>query len=161
VSRDDIELRDTILAFEDPVDIVIALFEQVQRRIVDVGFASLTPTEVLVFCMWDVVSEVNNGGFDQFFLNSSGDLAHETLAGLRAIGAAHTAELLAGLMSRFGAEGPPRDRDARIDALVSLREEDTEAFEAADAAFYADNEPVWALTATYCAAHRDDLHVRA
>ena len=157
----DTKLRDEILAEKDPVVVVTMLFDHVQRRIVEDGFDSLTQTEVLVFCMWDLVCEVNNGGFDQFFFNSSGDLAHETLAGLRTIGASNTAAFLAGLMSRFGAAGPPRDRNTRIEMLVRLREDDVAAFEAADQAFYAENESVWTLTAKYCAANRDDLHVRA
>lgn len=38
--------------------------------------------------------EINNGGFNQYFLNSSGDFAHETIKSLRTIGANHTADIL-------------------------------------------------------------------
>jgi hypothetical protein len=36
-------------------------------------------------------SEINNGGFSQYFYNSSGDNAHETILSLNSIGAAWTA----------------------------------------------------------------------
>lgn len=137
------------------------LFHEAQQRIAEDGFESLTPTEVLIVCMWELVSEVHNGGFDQFFFNSSGDRAVEALAALRSIGAAKTAALLADLVGRFGSAGPPRDRDARVALLRVLGPADEAAFEAADLAFYAGDEDVWRLTAAYCAAHRDELHVRA
>ena len=91
MSAEDLALRDAILAVEDPAERMVLLFEQVQRRLGAVGFDGLSATEVLVFCTWDFVNEVDNGGFDQFFANSSGDRAEETLAALRAIGATSSA----------------------------------------------------------------------
>jgi hypothetical protein len=136
----DAERRDAILAAADPVDVVMMLFDQVQQRIVESGIETLTSTELFVFCMWDLVLEVNNGGFSQFFFNSSGDRATETLAALHAIDAPQTAALLARAI-------------AHRDVAEVLAE--------VDRAFYAEPEPLWALTAAYCRAHRDDLRVTA
>ncbi len=47
-------------------------------------------------------SEVRNGGFHQFFSNTTGLLAPEALAGFRAVGLAELAEILAAAMDFFG-----------------------------------------------------------
>lgn len=56
-------------------------------------------------------SEVCNGGFDQFFLNSTGVLAPEAAEGFRAMGLERAAVLLERAMAKFG-ERYPRNRAA-------------------------------------------------
>src|SRR5215471_12027473 len=57
-------------------------------------------------------SEVRNGGFHQFFSNTTGLLAPEALEGFRAIGVVVLAEILAEALRHFGSPYP-RDRDNR------------------------------------------------
>lgn len=64
-------------------------------------------------------SEVCNGGFHQFFFNSTGVLAPEAVAGFKAIGMPRTAAVVAAAMASFG-EPYPRDREERQDALDAL-----------------------------------------
>jgi hypothetical protein len=45
--------------------------------------------------------EINNGGFNQYFINSSGDFVHETINSLRTIGAHHTADILQAAIDSF------------------------------------------------------------
>lgn len=52
------------------------------------------PRDRVALCLHLLESEVNNGGFHQFFLNSSGELVPETLEALTAIGANATRRLL-------------------------------------------------------------------
>lgn len=61
-------------------------------------------------------SEVCNGGFHQFFFNSTGVLAPEALRGYEAIGRTDLADLLRQAMTRLRPEYP-RDRTARQRAL--------------------------------------------
>jgi hypothetical protein len=60
--------------------------------------------------------EVCNGGFFQFFWNTTGLLAPEAAAGFRAVGLPELAEILAEAMKFFGSPYP-RDRGDRQDAL--------------------------------------------
>jgi hypothetical protein len=87
-------------------------------------------------------SEVCNGGFQQFFSNTTGLVAPEALEGFRAIGADQWAELLAEAMKRFGVRYP-RDRSDRERAVRERQhpEEKSEPFRALDERFYewADN----------------------
>jgi hypothetical protein len=61
-------------------------------------------------------SEVLNGGFHQFFSNTTGLLAPEALEGFRAIGAVEWAQILAEAMKHFGTPYP-RDRGDREEIL--------------------------------------------
>ncbi len=99
----------------------------------------LTPEErrfYLVHILW---MEVNNGGFDQYFCNSSGDDAPETLAVLRSMGANFVADLMEKSLIQFG-ETYPTDWDERNDLTNGWEEEDPRfavMAECADA-FYED-----------------------
>ena len=66
-------------------------------------------------------SEVCNGGFHQFFSNTTGILAPEAQQGFRAIGASEWAEILGEAMKHFGTPYP-RDRYDREEYL-SLRQQ--------------------------------------
>ncbi|MBK9189174.1 MAG: DUF4375 domain-containing protein [Phycisphaerales bacterium] len=72
-------------------------------------------------------SEINNGGFDQFFYNPTGVLAPEAEVGFRAIGLSDVADLLAEAIDRFGSRYP-RERDARLVAMDSLASDGIRAF---------------------------------
>jgi Domain of unknown function (DUF4375) len=84
-------------------------------------------------------SEVVNGGFYQFFYNTTGILAPESTSGFRAIGAVELAEVVAGAMLFFGATYP-RDRELRLSKLGQFQNPDPAAiafFEPFTKSFYA------------------------
>jgi hypothetical protein len=62
------------------------------------------------------VAEVLNGGFDQFFFNTTGVLAPEALAAFRAIGLVEWASLLEEAMQFFG-DPYPRNQKERWERL--------------------------------------------
>jgi hypothetical protein len=64
-------------------------------------------------------SEVINGGFYQFFHNSTGILAPESLAGFHAIGLHDLATALNKAMKFFGEEHP-RERKRRLEQLPEM-----------------------------------------
>jgi Domain of unknown function (DUF4375) len=83
-------------------------------------------------------SEVCNGGFHQFFINTTGLLAPEALAGYRAIGLAEWAEVLATAMKFFGSQYP-RERTERDELLPPRqrgRRESWDPFSQLDERFY-------------------------
>jgi hypothetical protein len=101
--------------------------------------AAPEPSRVLLAAHW-CQSEVCNGGFAQFFANSTGVLAPEAAAAFRAIGMAGAARVVEDAMACLGSPYP-RDRDARDAALerlaATLDEDDDSAFDALDGEFYA------------------------
>ena len=57
------------------------------------NFDLLSERDKTLATIWALEAEVNNGGFDQFFFNSGGDLAFYAPTALRAIGAERMADL--------------------------------------------------------------------
>ena len=76
----------------------------------------LRPSEIVDLVRW-VDAEVNNGGFHQFFNNSSGDKTVETIVALTQIGATKTAGIVRSAAAMFPGGMPPRDRKERIEIL--------------------------------------------
>jgi len=67
-----------------------------------------------------LVDEVNNGGYSQYFFNSSGDEAPKTPSALRAIGAEREAAELEAAFRQFGRDGPSPDQQTRRKQLAGL-----------------------------------------
>lgn len=101
-----------------------------------VGFDALSYPEQVFYVIWELESEVNNGGFEQFFSNSSGDVAFAVVDALKAIGAEETARIAAEANGMFPGSFPPRDRDERQALLETFDAEKIEAWDKLDQEFY-------------------------
>lgn len=86
-------------------------------------FRSLTPPQQICFPAQWVCNEVYNGGFHQYFWNSTGLHAPEAVTGFRTLGLDDIAEIVEKTMSVFGKEYP-REREARIEFLDSIEGDD-------------------------------------
>ena len=67
--------------------------------------------------IWDLEADVNNGGCDQYYSNSSVDTAFAVVDALKEIGATQTADIVLRAHSVFPDGDPPRDRDRRQELL--------------------------------------------
>jgi len=101
------------------------------------GPNGLSPIQRDFLCIISFQGEVNNGGMHQYLLNSSGDLARETPKVLQRIGAGVAAELLERANAYFGPDGPPTDRELRIEQLCNLAEENQQEIHDLTGEFYA------------------------
>jgi len=79
----------------------------------------LSPARRTVVLIDNVEGEVNNGGFEQYYNNSSGDGAALVPAALREIGQPAVAKLVERANARFSS-GPPRNRMKRAAAMNRL-----------------------------------------
>jgi hypothetical protein len=97
------------LAQEDPVGVLLQfLGENIER---------LAPGARSLYLVAVLDGEVVNGGFHQYFSNSSGQYAHETLAGLVEVGAASAAKLLQEAIRAFPSKRVPVDWSERNEQL--------------------------------------------
>ncbi|MFY7734889.1 MAG: DMP19 family protein [Bacteroidia bacterium] len=80
--------------------------------------------------------EINNGGFNQYFYNSSGDFAHETIISLRIIGADKTADILQKAIDQFPNSRVSKDRAKRQEVLEQIEDAANEVWEELDQTFY-------------------------
>lgn len=78
-------------------------------------------------------NETNNGGIGQFFFNSSGDFALETIVSLRLIGSDELAAILTDAVALFPNAQPSSDRKVRWDELDSV---DLKSLEELDNRFF-------------------------
>ncbi|HEX7901412.1 MAG TPA: DMP19 family protein [Planctomycetota bacterium] len=119
--------------------------------------APLSPAERVVYCAYFLDAEVHNGGFDQFFFNSQGNLAAETLDALRAIGAPKSAGFLRQACDAFAPEEPSPDRDVRWTQMDRVPKELREGWHALDTLYYDCGERVPELVYAYIEAHPNEF----
>lgn len=140
------KLRELSLAPDAPFDKRRDLYDQITMSIFDeleaideedTWFELLTPGRRAIRLVADVDMEVNNGGFDQYYLNSSGDGAILAPAALRAFGFDKVAALVEQANSVFPkGKGPPQSRETRLNMLDSLSETATDKWNKLDSEFF-------------------------
>jgi len=93
--------------------------------------------------------EVNNGGFYQYYYNSSGDFAHETIDSLKAIGANKTAEIVKIANDQFPEMKVPKDRVERQNILDQIKEKADEIWEELTQKFFKYEDDLNSLNMNY------------
>ncbi|MBQ9839231.1 MAG: DMP19 family protein [Oscillospiraceae bacterium] len=96
--------------------------------------------------------EVNNGGFSQFFFNSSGDFSNELVDAFTKIGAIKTAEICKKAVEIFNGN-VPTDRVEREKLLIDLECDDV--LRECDDAFYDYADNLEELNYAYIMNHHD------
>lgn len=114
---------------------------------------SLNEYERTIFVTQELENEVNNGGFFQFFDNSSGQFASEIVQAFINIGAEKTAEICRKAVEAFGQELPVdwEERRSLLDQIADAAVADV--LDACDTAFYSYEEDLEALNAAYIRKH--------
>jgi hypothetical protein len=118
------------------MDNVDAAFEKACAAFDGANFDRLSERDQVLVTIWGLEADVNNGGFDQFFFNGSGDLAFFAPTALKKIGADQMAEIAARANALFGPAGPSRSQDERQQQLAELTADNEDLFDALDEAFY-------------------------
>ncbi len=93
--------------------------------------------------------EINNGGFYQYFFNSSGDFANETIQSLKNIRAEKTADILVEAINQFPDKNVPRDRDKRQSILEAIEQKAVTKWRELDQQFYKYEDDLNALNMEY------------
>lgn len=115
---------------------------------------ALSAPERLFYVAQVLEEEVNNGGFDQFFYNSSGNFASELEAAFELIGAGKTAAICGKALAALGAE-LPMDCEARREWMEENQtDEMTEILGECDEAFFAYEEDLAALNKAFVLLNR-------
>jgi hypothetical protein len=103
-----------------------ALWEHLVKKESAEGSDSFTKEEKLYVSVVVFDSEVNNGGVEQYFWNSSGGLYAEVTEGLKTLKAINSLSLLKQAAKiLFGEAEPPKDREQRWAAMKQYSEVDT------------------------------------
>ncbi|MFT3820391.1 MAG: DUF4375 domain-containing protein [Rubrivivax sp.] len=125
------------------------------------GFDALAHGDRLYFLINVLSGEVHNGGFDQFFSNSSGDRYAETLAALSEVGDDATLQLLREAKNAlFGTKDVPPDRAARFRQMAtsspdsSQCESANELLDGLDGLFHARADEIGAVLSGIASRYR-------
>jgi hypothetical protein len=107
-------------------------WKTLDQRWGDLTFDELSVEEREVISLFWLEGEIFNGGLDQYFHNSSGDLAPYAISGLRRIGARQTLALFESAIGKLNVVDYPTDRSVRKEVLKKLGycDDDRDPFEA-------------------------------
>ena len=140
---------------EDVDEFVMALSEYVSEKCqYGEQMAVLTKPERVFYIAQSLQMEVENGGFSQFFYNTSGAFSGELAGAFAEIGAHRIAEICKAAVAVFGREIPV-DRREREELLDQLEGDGVnEALEACDNAFYEAEEELISPSYAYIMRNR-------
>ncbi len=104
--------------------------------------------------------EVGNGSFDQFFFNSAGNEAHETVEALQTIGAAKTAALLQTAIAVWPDQTVPKDWETRRNVIEVIEAEVEDTWNNCTRKFYRGKESISELLCKYVDANPADFEFK-
>ena len=101
----------------EPVFWSVSIYDGPERYEEDL--ASFSPEQRLVLAYHWYLSEVNNGGHDQFYYNSTGIVWPDALNAFRKIGPSEVVAIIEASMNRIGGT-PSLDREERQEQLEQM-----------------------------------------
>ncbi len=143
----DLKLKE-ILEMKNGSDAYSEMTDIATKKEIEKGYNSLTSIGKILYNVFWIVGEVNNGGFNQYFYNSSGDHSADAIEALNNIGAIQTKELLQDAINKFPNSNVPSNRDERIKILNKI-DPDNSIFNDLDSRFYDLSEDLENLTIQY------------
>lgn len=114
------------------------------------GYETLTTEQKYIAAIWELESEVNNGGFNQFYFNSAGDHALLTEKALTEIGSSSILNMLQKANSYFPGNSPSPDRNIRWKQMEQWDKTIEEKLNKLDEDFYKYEEDIHSLLYQYC-----------
>lgn len=123
------------------IDSLVSAFEQaIGQKAAREGSQSLTEEERIVLAVEALEREVNNGGYGQFFVNSSREFTPIIVAALQRIGCKKTAAITQKAVRALGASNLTEDA---IDAAMAADDESRLAkLNRCDDSYYKSTEPI-------------------
>lgn len=120
-------------------------------------FENLNEAEKTFLYVEILETEINNGGFDQYFFNSSGNYSQETLEALKKIGAIKTAKIVEEAYSYFPESPIPKNNEKRREILENIDAQTTEKWIELEDAFYLYQENIGSLVLEYVKNNKNEF----
>jgi hypothetical protein len=138
---------------------LIDLSESPNSRFWRIDYGELSPPERVFRAIWELEAEVNNGGFHQYFSNSTGSLVPYAADALRAIGATTMSGIVEQAVESVGHDIAWSDDAARKAALAALAPGAVAKLGECDQAFFAYPDDLTALLYKFVSEHREEIKV--
>ena len=104
-------------------DSTLRAIDFVFDRLANVGFDKLHDDQQHLVCVWAVCGEVDNGGIEQFFFNSSGDWSAHTPTALEVLDAPELAAIIRSAMTAFPNDMPNTELGRRRQQIDDMPDE--------------------------------------
>ena len=137
--------------------LLIRLSESDQTKFGKEDFAAQSGPQRVFSAIWAVESEVNNGGFSQYFVNSSAETVPFVAEALDIIGAPKTAAICRRAISIAFPAGIPATTKAIRSAAAHFPGETMEKLEPLDQEFFAYPHSLTDLLFAYVAEHPEEF----
>jgi Domain of unknown function (DUF4375) len=137
--------------------LLIKLSESDKTRFGKENFATQSVPQKVFSAIWAVESEVNNGGFTQYFQNDSGETAAFVVQALDIIGAPRTAEICRRALETAFPAGLPPTTDAIASVADSFSDEIQRQLETLDSEFVAYPHNLTDLLFAFVSKHPEEF----
>jgi hypothetical protein len=121
------------------------------------GFAAQSVPQKVFSAIWAVESEVNNGGFSQYFFNRSGETAGFIAEALEMIDAPRTADICTRAIAVAFPDGLPADPEAIRSAASDFADETEQRLDALDREFYQYPHNLTELLFAFVSKHPEEF----
>ena len=98
-------------------------WDKLGDRYEEVGFGQLSKLEQHFVALEALAGDTLNGSLDQYFFNSSGDLALVAIEALDALGEKEASTTLRSVLMKFWPTGYPTDRSERYEGIAEIQDE--------------------------------------
>jgi hypothetical protein len=140
----------------DKTDPMRLLWRDLVRRVyqTDLGYEGLSDAERKYFAVGLLGNEVYNGGFDQYFFNSSGSRYDDAERGLEEMGAIESLALLQrAKQALFGSTAVPTDTEKRRTILRRAPQSCTDQLDELDEVYWTDPDGLAGRLRAYAKRH--------
>jgi hypothetical protein len=139
--------------------ILIQLSESERTSFGKKEFAEQSLPQQVFSAIWAVESEVNNGGFSQYFLNSSAESASFVVEALETIGAPKTASICNRAIATAFPAGLPATVETIRSAAADFPNEILKSLETLDQEFFAYPHNLTNLLFAYVSGHPEEFGI--
>jgi len=141
----------------DKNSFLVELSESDKTQFGKIDFNEQSKPQQVFSTIWELESEVNNGGFSQYFFNSSRETAHFVVEALETIQAPLMADICSRAIRTGFPEGLPADSD-QIQAVASdFSDETSSALGTLDQEFYEYPNNLTELLFAYVQQHPEEF----
>jgi len=137
--------------------ILIHLSESENTKFGKEEFVSQPFPQKVFSAIWAVESEVNNGGFSQYFVNSSAETAAFVVEALRTIDAPDTAAICERAIGTAFPMGLPASKDEIRSSASDFPDEVVDKLEELDQQFFSYPHDLTELLFTYVSEHPEEF----
>jgi len=126
-------------------------------RVEQVGESALTESQRAYYVLSILDAEVRNGGFHQYYFNSSGEGAVDAPTLARLVGAEETARVIGRANALFGTDGPPRNRRQRQRRLAAFTPSQDDELDHLNDEYYGLQEKLEAILPFFATQRADEF----